>query len=136
MKLLSAIAGVLMLTLCPLAEAQEEPPIPLPEISVYINPQIKLFYITWWSAGEEWNYDVEVITHEFNSPDWWRPMATLNAPRGHWFLAYTYYDTAPLGIARVSVSRNHNKKTEPIAAIRRAKRVSISRLGFITIVRY
>ena len=52
MKLLAAIAGALMLTLCPFAEAQEEPAIPLPEISVYIDPEIKLFYITWWSAGE------------------------------------------------------------------------------------
>ena len=69
MKLLSAIAGALMLTLSPFAEAQEAP-IPLPEISVYIDPKIKLFYVTWWSAGEEWDYDVEVITQEFNSPSW------------------------------------------------------------------
>jgi hypothetical protein len=32
MKLLAAIAGALMLTLCPFAEAQEEPAIPLPEL--------------------------------------------------------------------------------------------------------
>tara|TARA_B100000953_G_C17947338_1_gene398847 strand:+ start:504 stop:905 length:402 start_codon:yes stop_codon:yes gene_type:complete len=133
MKLLIAITGALMLTLCPLAEAQR---IPLPEISVYIDPQIKLFYLTWWSAGEEWNYDVEVITQEFNSPSWWRPMATLNAPQGHWFLAYTYYDVDPLGIARVAVSHNKVKKTEPIVAKRKAKRVGIWVFPWITIVRY
>ncbi len=136
MKLLAAIAGALMLTLCPFAEAQEEPAIPLPEISVYIDPEIKLFYITWWSAGEEWNYDIDVIDQEFNTPGWWRPMATLNAPQGHWFLAYTYYDASPLGIARVAVSRNKVKKTEPIAAIRRAKRAKIWVFPWIIIVGY
>ena len=137
MKLLFAIAGALLLTLSPFTKAQEDP-IPLPEISVYINPQIKLFYITWWSAGEEWNYDVDVITQEFNSPSWWRPMATLNAPFGHWFLAYTYYDTAPLGIARVAVSRKPKKtmNANEFGNVRRAKHVAIKRYGFITIVRY
>ncbi len=132
-----------MLTLSPFSEAQEEPAIPLPEISVYIDPQIKLFYVTWWSAGEEWNYDVEVITQEFNSPGWWRPMVTLNAPFGHWFLAYTYYDSDPLGIARVAVSRKPPKKTiinkgnaDEFGNVRRAKHVAIKRFGFITIVRY
>ena len=137
MKLLFAIAGALLLTLSPFTEAQEDL-IPLPEISVYINPQIKLFYINWWSAGEEWNYDVDVITQEFNSPSWWRPMATLNAPFGHWFLAYTYYDTAPLGIARVAVSRKPKKTmyANEFGNVRRAKHVAIKRYGFITIVRY
>ena len=141
MKLLSAIAGALILTLSPFAEAQEEP-IPLPEISVYIDPKIKLFYVTWWSAGEGWNYDVEVITQEFNSPSWWRPMATLNAPRGHWFLAYTYYDATPLGIARIAVSRKSPKKTpdegdvDEFGNVKRAKRVGIRHFKWITIVRY
>lgn len=137
MKLLFAIAGALLLTLSPFTKAQEDP-IPLPEISVYINPQIKLFYITWWSAGPEWNYDVDVITREFNSPSWWRPMATLTAPFGHWFLAYTYYDTASLGIARVAVSRKPKKtmNANEFGNVRRAKHVAIKRYGFITIVRY
>ena len=131
-----------MLTLSPLSEAQEEPAIPLPEISVYIDPQIKLFYIYWRSAGEEWNYDVEVITQEFNSPGWWRPMATLNAPFGHLFLAYTYYDSDPLGIARVAVSRKPLKQTmnggnvDEFGNVKRAKRVGIRHFSWITIVRY
>jgi len=138
MKLLFAIAGALLVTLSPFTKAQEAS-IPLPEISVYIDPRIKLFYINWWSAGEEWNYDVEVITQEFNSPGWWRPMATLNAPFGHWFLAYTYYDVDPLGIARVAVSRKPQKKTinvNEFGNVRRAKHVAIKRFGWITIVRY
>jgi|TARA_R110002012_G_C11324349_1_gene576221 hypothetical protein len=136
MKLLFAIVGAL-LALSPLTKAQEDP-IPLPEISVYINPQIKLFYLTWWSAGEEWNYDVDVITQEFNSPSWWRPMATLNAPFGQWFLAYTYYDVAPLGIARVAVSRKPKKtiNADKFGNVKRAKHVAIKRYGWITIVRY